>query len=269
MGVRPLLTAIGSWPEGSIEQALDWAFELDLPALPELPKLGPHEDMIGTFLSGAPAARSAFLDRVDRLRPGRAKMQCIGPVTLFELKRRGEPRLRALSESEMLARLRARLLSDAEALRQRGTTAVIFLDEPLLLAPSAEHRRLSALIDELHRASARVGLHCCGPLAWPELLALGFDQVAIDANEPSWPKPTASDLSRFRSRGGRLMLGAVSQAKTAPVARLVSDYGPDVDLSFSCGLAGAPAAEVPALIERLRSLREDWARLAGSPAHQA
>lgn len=255
---RPVTTSIGSWPGVSIDRALDWAFELELPALPELQELGPEHDMIGVLLSGAASSRPAFLERVDRRRPGAAKMQTVGPGTLLELKRRREPRVQRLSDSELLERVRTRALGDAEALLRRGTTPVIYLDEPLLFASEPSGRWLPPLLQELRSVGARVGLHTCGPVPWCEALELPLDYLAFDATRPDWPRPSPEALHRFRARGGRLVLGVVSALETASLPTLQRDYGLDVDLSFSCGLAGVPVEEVPGRIRRLQLFRQGW-----------
>ena len=255
MALRASLTSIGSWPGDSVEKALDWAFEFDLPALPELPGLGPEEDMLGSFLSAGPAALTAFLERVDRRRPLAAKMQCIGPVTLLELARRGAPRLIGFSEAELIERFRARARRDVLALRDRGTQPFFFLDEPLLFAAPGELARFRPLIVELQELGAKVGLHSCGPVPWTAVLALGFDRIAFDATTLARPGPNPSELELFGLRGGRLIPGAVSLTDSASAAALVQRYGADFDLSFACGLAGAAVPEVPGLISSLHQFR--------------
>lgn len=261
MSRRPALTAIGSWPNVPLERALDWAFELDVPALPELPGLGPEHDLVGALLSGGPITRVSFLERVERRRPASAKMQGLGPVTLLALARRGEPRLFGLSEAELLGRVRARALSDARALLGLGVEALIFLDEPLLSSPGAELRHLAALAHELRGLGARVGVHSCAPVRWSETVALPLDVLAFDATQAGWPRPSPTELAGFRRRGGRLTLGVVSVTGAVASPASLRDFGPDVDLSFSCGLAGARAEEVPGLLLALRLQREAWAQL--------
>jgi hypothetical protein len=251
-----MLTSIGSWPEVPIETALDWAFTLDLPALPELPGRGPEHDMIGALLQGGPVTRSAFLARIDRQRPTWSKMQTIGPITLTELARRGEPRLRSRTQAELEDAVHTRAEADARAILELGCAPVIYFDEPLLFATPGEACRLAPLIHDLQCIGARVGLHSCGPMPWNSVLDLGLDFIAFDATQRSWPLPSAEGLARFRARGGRLVLGAVSRFETAPVSYLHTRYGADVDLSFTCGLAGAEAGEVPALVLRLQQLRD-------------
>lgn len=258
MSRRPALTAMGSWPVVPIERAIDWAFELDIPALPELPGLGPEHDMVGALLTGGPITRAAFWGRVDRRRPPAAKLQGIGPVTLLELARRGEPRLAGLSERELLDRVRARARADACASLDLGVEPLIFLDEPLLSAPSAQLRSLASLAHELRAMGARVGVHCCAPVSWPEALALPLDLLAFDGTQAGWPRPRPEALAGFRGRGGRLVVGAVSVAGALAAPATLGEFGPDFDLSFSCGLAGARPEEVPGLLLALRLQREAW-----------
>lgn len=254
-----MLTSIGSWPGVSIEDALDWAFELDLPARPELPALGSKHDMIGALLEGTTITQSAFLAKVDRLRPPAAKVQTVGPITLEVLAKRGEARLRGLSMAELESRVFARAASDVQALLRCGVQPVIYFDEPLLFAAPGETPRLSPMVRALQKMGAKVGLHSCGPMPWPEVLPCGFDQIAFDATEPAWPSPDKAALARFKARGGRLVLGAVSLSRSASLSTLQTRYGRDVDLSFSCGLAGVRPAEVPGLLLQLRGLRAgDW-----------
>ncbi|MGI5864731.1 MAG: hypothetical protein ACOX6T_22150 [Myxococcales bacterium] len=162
-----------------------------------------------------------FLWEIESRRLPVAKVQHAGPITArwaLELDD-GRPASAVPRLGQQIYRLGlVRTIAMARALRDRGATPIVFLDEPALglLDPDKDssHRlqleELRLLIAALRGEGALVGIHCCGTASWPLVLELGADILSFDtALSLSALAACAEALERFEGRGGLLALGLV------------------------------------------------------------
>jgi len=202
-------TGVGSLPHASIEDAIQLAFAVDIPYLPELPARG--ERMLDQVLIEDPEdSHAAFEGFVRRLAiEGRAwgKVQIAGPI----LVRQVHPRSGA---TDLLARKTERMIA---AVQRTGASALIFFDEPTLGAA----RDLDPLRDLLLHArslGAKTGIHCCGPMPWTSALALPADFIGFDL---TLGLPPLDAAQAYVEQGGALALGLVPTDGSEPLlARL-------------------------------------------------
>lgn len=221
-----------------------------------------------------------FLERLERGRPRLAKVQLAGPATVRWFTRTVDGRPLGAQLDEQLGRLvEARALSLVGAVRQRGVTPVVFLDEPglVLLSPANPVHALvleevRRLIARLQGAGALVGLHCCGNTAWAQVLDLGLDVLSFDArcSLDALTEPTAA-WRRFVASGAALCLGVIptdgaaawalgelcesveaSLRATAPPGTTYEALLARAWLSPACGLGLKSGAEAERIEGRLR-----------------
>lgn len=208
-----------------------------------------------------------FLWEIEQRRLPYAKAQLAGPFTARWATNLADGR--ALEEapeieSQVVPLITARALAMAAAIRDRGATPLVFLDEPGLFAfdvrrPShrVEIQELRFIATALRREGAVTGLHCCGNTDWETVLDLGFDCVAVDARLSLKPLlATGNALNSFLVRGGQIVLGIVptgtaervepetlvSEALAAVGERQAALLGRTL-LSPACGLATRTVAE--------------------------
>ena len=226
-----------------------------------------------------------FLEAVAERGLPFAKAQLAGPFTvgLGVATSLGPVALEVADVSEALGRLvHARALALVRALRHVGTTPLLFLDEPGLVAWSSARpahvqalASLRALVAALQREGALVGLHCCGNTDWARVLDLGLDVLSLDVRlsldallEESGP------LARFLDSGAVLSLGLVptTPESTYDVGELVEavevsldsalppghafeQVGAQVLLTPACGLASFSPEDAERLLTRLDEAR--------------
>jgi hypothetical protein len=124
---------------------------------------------------------------------GRLKSQVTGPITFAAAllpfpDEAGAVRDRVGLAAQVIVR---RAEWELEQIRQAGRTAVLFLDEPGLGASGgrkdladAAYGALRETITELRARAPRgslIGLHCCAPASWEQVLSLPLDLVSFDA----------------------------------------------------------------------------------------
>jgi hypothetical protein len=266
--IEPLATTgIGSLPHTQLELAIQQAFSLNIPYLPQLPRRDPAEQLLPMALDGLPGLRwdaegrctvqleawrreaKAFEKRLDRalqrdeLAPFEpqatscrawkpflwelaerktrvAKAQLCGPVTCAWAVRLDDGR-RALDEAALGGQIYrlvlARSLAMARAIDGTGAAAILFFDEPGLVALEPRHpqhllrlQELRLAVLALSKAGARPGLHCCGNTAWGAILGLGLSYLSIDARlSLDAVLEDARAFGAFLDDGGRLALGLV------------------------------------------------------------
>ena len=215
-------TGIGTVPHSSIEAALTYSFEHDLPFLPQLP---------GELMLGAPGAERAwpaFLEAVATRRPPVAKVQIVGPVTMSK-------------HASAAVDLIAKALRSCEALARIGVQPMIFVDEPSL--GDGPFDQLEAMLTTLKSAGAITGVHCCGTTSWPRVLAIpALDVLSFDAALSL--DEVMPHSARFAQRGGTLAFG-IDHRRALPAF-------PSVLLTASCGLAGRTIARAAHQLEVLR-----------------
>lgn len=183
--IKVITTGIGSLPFDSIDQAIDYAFDFDLPYLPQLPKLTPDEAMLTQSLSGIDSGMErlgsefccwdAALKRLHNTEAKQFKMQFCG---CYCLKHYALPKLADLQLVEALAK---RLIAYIEFFKQRQIHLIIVLDEPQVTDhESFDHlytHFFSQMPSSLHE---HIGIHCCGTMPWEVVLDFPFKLVSID-----------------------------------------------------------------------------------------
>lgn len=245
-----LTTSIGSWPGTDTERALDWAFSLDVPALPELPELHASEALVGQTSGAFPAAWRAFLDRL-RQAPPKAdwlKVQRTGPLTL----QRGA----GLSAAEAIDRSLRQIDAFLTELRPLRLKTLFLLDEPMLGAQDEDFQWLSGWLDPLSDEYPDIlfGIHCCGKKEvavwmleqeWP---ALSFD---LGVFGPGYVSTAVWSAVERRAKRDQLTLIGIPQGWAGQLPRL-----PDcVWVTPSCGLAGFRIDKIESYLAQIRALR--------------
>ena len=269
-------TGVGSLPHTFPEHAAAHAVaEYDVPFCPQLPRL--EGDMLREWLGAdplrcgwaperdreRPAAWEAFLAALARRPPGHGvvKLQVTGPVTLA---RALEPDGRAAAPlaGEIAAWLAANAAGQVTALRARGLTPVLVVDEPALAGSETSER----VWDPLRAVAPAWGLHLCCAVPWTlvERAAPDVLSFALALGAPS--REGARVLARHLARGGRVAWGVLAAHRreraahaawrlSAALARLrmsPAAVGPGSLLTASCGtgrLSLRREAEVAAALE--------------------
>lgn len=220
-----------------------------------------------------------FLWEVEQRKLPFAKAQLTGPLTARWAARLSDGR--PVSEepeldAQILQLIGARALAMAQALRERGTQALIFLDEPGLYAMDLERPTHSIQLDqlrflftELRRNGALAGLHCCSNTHWERLLELGPDLLAVDLRLSLLPLlKISAALNRYLLGGGILCLGIVPTHSTERVppaelaALLLGGLGERQAsilsralLSPACGLGMRTVSDTQRLFEDLSEVQ--------------
>jgi hypothetical protein len=279
--MRPLRTGIGSVPDRSVEAALRRALAVELPYWPQLVAADPAEGLRAQALAPAAAdglpvpeharALRPWLDAIGAQRPGEAKVQLAGPLSLA-----GPPG----HAIDVVASVGAALMA---AVRARGVAPLLVLDEPVLPArgwPTALAAALERLRPAARASGARLGLHACGaldPAAVLDAGEAGPDDLLIDTAlhlEPLLEQGPA--LGRFLEAGGRLGLGLVptdrrpgpervetAEARGVALARRLSarlgDLAARCLLSPACGLGLHAVADADAIDAALAAAARGYA----------
>jgi len=228
-----------------------------------------------------------FLWEVEERRLPFAKVQLAGPLTVRWTARLAdgapveqEPEL----ERQLFQLVFVRALALARAVKERGATPIVFLDEPALYAwdrRRALHvvqlQELRMLVLALQKEGALVGLHSCSNTDWASVLELGLDLVGVDAGlSLGAVVGTGAPFQRFLARGGRLVLGllptnttvdyVVQERVSATLERLGDQVRPVLRqslLSPACGLAMRTVFEADRLHEDLTICKRLLAPLVG------
>ncbi len=167
------------------------------------------------------ASTRAFLAALPADLGGRGlKSQLAGPVTLLQSLRDAwsRPLFTDPALHEVVAAWCARLAAlSADLLLDRGVEVTIVLDEPVIGLPGprdqteAVARTIRPVIAAVHAAGARSGLHCCSEPPLELLVALGCDDLLLDARRFASTLIAGRDLQRRHlARGARLTLGVTS-----------------------------------------------------------
>lgn len=210
-----------------------------------------------------------FLWEIEARKLAFAKTQLAGPTTLRWLVRlddgrrcQAEPGLDRAIYRLVLARATAMV----HAIRERGATPILCLDEPGLFALDAAEpghlvylRELGLGISALRQAGALVALHCCSNTHWPSVLALGLDYLSFDVRLSLGPILRAQqELRAFAHEGGRLMLGIVPTNAAEPydLDDLLATTGAALHPRAATGLPLGECLLSPACGLALRSIPE-------------
>jgi hypothetical protein len=269
-------TGVGSLPHTFPDHAAAHVVgEYDVPFCPQLPRL--EGDMVGEWLGAdplrcgwardrdreRPAAWDAFLAALARRPPahGVVKLQVTGPVTLARALEPHDPRAAARLAGELAAWLAANARGQVAALRVRGLSALLVVDEPALGARSAPE----AVWDPLRAAAPAWGLHLCCAVPWDAVDRARPDVLSFDLAVNALDRESARALARHLARGGRVAWGVLAAHRperaahaawrlSAALARLGASpaaVGPSSLLTASCGtgrLSPRREAEVTAAL---------------------
>jgi hypothetical protein len=239
-----ITTSIGSWPGKSIEKAVDWAFSLSVPALPELPELDESESLLGQAEGKPAAALPTFLKRLQAQPPKEkwVKFQRAGPITL----QRGA----GLSRNEALACVRKNLAPLLAAELPAGSQRLVLLDEPMLSERAQDMEATQTFLRELtaNHSGVTFGIHCCGKKEVAlALLARSWSALSIDLNvlgkAAQSPKVRIPLMEKSRAR----QLSLIAFTGASPAAP-----SPYTWHTPGCGLAGKTTAEVEETLAKLR-----------------
>jgi hypothetical protein len=270
-------TGVGSLPHTFPGPAVAHAIgEYDVPFFPQLPRL--EGDMVGEWLGAdplrcgwaperdreRPAAWDAFLAALHRRPPvhGVVKLQVTGPVTLA---RALEPDSRAAGPlaREIAGWLAGNAAGQVTALRARGLTPLLVVDEPALAGAGTADERVW---DPLRAVAPAWGLHLCCAVPWALVERAEPDLLSFDLALGAPGRDGARALGRHLARGGRVAWGVLAAHRreraahaawrlSAALARLRTSpaaVGPSSLLTASCGtgrLALRREAEVAAALE--------------------
>ncbi len=205
-------------PRNAERTAFTWPSQYEPEILPDCrAKLGPE----------TAAGLMAFLQSSKRFPQVRVWRGLItGPLTLASAIR-CENNKSLLASDEHLRALGIYLEQTASVQARffRASTPVcpslITLDEPLLMLLGQEGSPLAGreslvseilggLIEAIHAAGARAGVHCCAAADWTAILAMPWDVVSFDA-AGYWDSIVAhhTAMDVFLARGGIVAWGAV------------------------------------------------------------
>jgi hypothetical protein len=269
-------TGVGSLPHTFPDHAAAHVVgEYDVPFCPQLPRL--EGDMVGEWLGAdplrcgwtpdrdreRPAAWEAFLAALARRPPAHrvVKLQVTGPVTLARALEPHDARAAAPLAREIAVWLAANAAGQVAALRVRGLSALLVIDEPALAARHAPE----SVWDPLRAVSPAWGLHLCCAVPWEVVERAEPDVLSFDLSAGGLDRGGARVLGRHLARGGRVAWGVLAAHRperaahaawrlSAALARLGASpaaVGPSSLLTASCGtgrLSPRREAEVTAAL---------------------
>lgn len=126
---------------------------------------------------------TAFASQLPRVDGQFFKGQLFGPVTLLSMLRDSEGMEVGFSDALLdlfCEHLIGIGVDMARGLSEAGGRPLIVIDEPVLNhADPFIWQRLRGFVGELQN-HARVGVHCCGPARWDQIVALGLDYINAD-----------------------------------------------------------------------------------------
>lgn len=272
-------TGVGSLPFRDPGEAVAHvAAAYDLPFCPQLPAR--DGDMLAEWLGAdpgrcgwsperertRPAAWGAFLAAMAARPPahGVVKLQATGPLTLAHGlgARRDDPDLAGLALD--LARWAAATVAGWVAeVSDLGLVAVVMVDEPGI--GDVGDPGLAGAWDPLRAVSPLFGLHVCGDVPWPLVLAARPDVVSFDVSR--W-RPGSAGAPAL---AGLAALGIVPAPGIVPVVggavpRPVPAQGAErLLLTPACGTGLATVARERALAAALRRIAREASRRLAVP----
>src|SRR3954469_2882112 len=230
----PVLDALPAWATtgvGSLPNtfpapaAAHAAGEYDVPFCPQLPRL--EGDMVREWLGADPLrcgwgpqrgrarapAWEPFLAALGRRPPahGVVKLQVTGPVTLAAALESDRAAAAPLAR-EIAAWLAGNAAGQIAALRARGLTALLVVDEPALASAQPSDERGW---DPLRAVAPAWGLHLCCAVPWALVERAAPDVLSFDLALGAPGREGARVLARHLARGGRAALGV----RARPLAR--------------------------------------------------
>ena len=212
-------THIGSLPFKSIDQAVDFNLELDLPCLPTIPNFDEKEWMLNQFTSGFMQKGhiipfSCFEKFFDKF-TGRVKVQLCGIQTLYN---------NSPLEMNKLNFIDWYIQTVKSFIDRIPNKFILFFDEPDL-------RDLDQEVWNTYKkfTGYDLGIHCCGDINWRKLDLDSFKHISFDLYLIS-----SSDIRSLRERQKTLYFGL--DTKTSDKLDEFAVFE-DEFLTPSCGLA--------------------------------
>lgn len=178
-------TGIGSLPFQSISQAIDYAFDFDMPYLPQLPQYLASESMLTQSLQGLNLASDdlgkefccwdAALNRLDTEGIKYFKMQFCGCYCLKHY----APA--SFSHQVLAEALAKRLIAYIQFFKQRQIHLTIILDEPQITDKESFIQLYTDFYSHFPKSLYHnIGIHCCGTMPWETVLNFPFKAVSVD-----------------------------------------------------------------------------------------
>jgi methionine synthase II (cobalamin-independent) len=177
------------------------------------------------FPAGCSSGFTAFLESMKQQRGGNVvcvKGQVTGPFS-FGLTVTDENDRAVIYNSQyaeaMVTAISLNARWQAEQLKKIHPTVIMFIDEPYLVSfgsafvsfPREEVvRSINAVIDQIHKAGALAGVHCCGNTDWSLVLETNLDLLNFDAYQ-YFDNVILYDahLKKFLQGGGMIAWGIV------------------------------------------------------------
>lgn len=253
---------IGSLPHKDVDEALDLAFAVDLPTLPNLPGIEEDEFMVDqalreidgytykghTLRPDGPDHKSAlrflaaekFFSRLE----GAYKWQACGPVTLASSLDHHP------DTEEIIKKYFLKLAFTQKQFNKRSKDkSYFFLDEPVLGFNEASSGALGSFLRDLrsHEAFDETffGLHSCSKVSLDSLAGLDFDLFALDPSLYS-----AEEWKEIRERLGSRLVYVCAGSKGEEI-----DYPiwKECYITAACGQALSSILECSKVLERILS----------------
>lgn len=259
-------THIGSLPFLSLDQALDYSFQYDIPVIPTLPKLDKKQyighDLIhllglevpgeATYKLSAPLTEAKaeiepyflneFLERFKASRKEEFKYQNLGPVSFYKLLSQYQD----IDFKDVYEILLDRYKKLILKLKPLGLTT-FFLDEPMLYEDfRGSVMALNRFVDELCVDKVFVAVHCCGKLKPYEINQAQFP-MSLDFN-----LYTDEERRRFNNR---IVPGVSFAGNETPAyfSEVKNNYYHRI--TPSCGLALKTLSEVEEIHRNLNKFK--------------
>lgn len=259
-------THIGSLPFLNIEQALEYTFQFDIPAIPTLPKLNKNQylatDLIhllglqvegdSTYKISKPLQESneeiepfflnEFLEKFKDSQKSEFKYQGLGPISFYKLL----SNYQQVDFKDVYEVLLDRYKKVILKLKPHGLST-FFLDEPMLYEDfRGSVAALNRFVEELNVERVFSAVHCCGKLKPSEINQAQFP-MSLDFNLYS-----REERQRFNNR---IVPGVSFLGDARP------DYFSEVQtncyhrISPSCGLALKSLNEVEEICQNLNEFK--------------
>lgn len=176
-----LTTQIGSLPFKSIEYAVDYASEFDLPFVPTLPQLSSSELMIdlvlNSFKNNNPKPTElCLIPMLKKCMGKKCKYQIVGPITLFHSLKMQKVDVEYF---DIVNFLKKKINEVILIFDYYNVEPIIFFDEPILeYVDNINYELLSDFLINFN--SFEIGIHCCSNANWSSLKFLDFKYLSID-----------------------------------------------------------------------------------------
>lgn len=259
-------THVGSLPFTDVNEALDFTFSFDIPALFSLPKLNSNEfigaDLLSglgvsyekkdhllhtdkSFLAGKQtlelAHEKSFFDRLEKAKKQIFKTQLVGPYTLYRLLACED-----LSFNELCTFLESVYVQKIEQWLTRGDGLFVALDEPYLAQITQDELIIfkgfvKKVLKLLMTKRLNLYVHCCAHLSVEQVEQIKDIELNLDLG--LYSRDEIMKLSNLRYLGG----DKISEKLYLPVISGTQS----ILLLPSCGLAFKSILQCYQIIEAL------------------